>query len=934
MDQGPITSVSTSIVLHEDKKYYPDAEEVFGRDVETLIQDTDTQSLSEPIIAPIKTKVFSVEESELPEVFYSRAYQANLMGLPDQIRNVAIAGQIHHGKTSLVDMLVTETHDLKAFEGRKEDEQFRYTDTHVLERDRGISIRCSPISLLLQNGKGKSHLFNIIDTPGHVDFIDEVAVAARLVDGMVVVVDVIEGLQINTRQVLQHIVQEGLSFVVVINKIDRLILDLKLPPVDAYYKILHVLDTINDFLKTISPLDPKVVSPHKGNVVFSSASMEWCFTVKSFAAMYSTRSSLKTPLDVDEFSKRLWGNIYYNPESKKFTRKNLDSQGTLTFVHFILLPLYKIYGQVIGESAEDLQKTLSELSIHLKPFVYKMNSKPLLKIVCKEFFGTSSALVDSILACIPSPVEGAKRKIQRTYTGPQQDSKLVESMYTCNQDGPLAVNVAKLFTSSDGSETFALGRVISGTLNVGDEVRVLGDNYTLEDEEDMAVNRVSELWIPNTRYKVAVNAVPAGNWVLIGGVDSLIVKTATLVSTQLDEDAYIFQPIKYVAQTIFKVAVEPVNPSELPKLLDGLRKVTKTYSLLQTKVEESGEHVLLASGEMYMDCVLHDLRLLYTEMNIKVSDPVTRFSETCVETSAIKAFTETPNKRSKITIIAEPLEKGIAEDIEAGKIKINEWPARKVGKYFQENFQWDALSARSIWAFGPDNLGPNILLDDTLPDEVDKNLLNAVSGSIKQGFRWSTREGPLCEEPIRSTKFRILDAVLSDELYTRGGAQIITTARRACYSSFLLAAPRLLEPIYLCNVTCPGDAVAAVYGLLRRRRGEVLSDSAIPGTPLYLVEGVIPVIDSFGFETDLRVATRGRAFVSLVFDQWQIVPGDPLDREQVTKPLTPALPTALARDFVLKTRRRKGLSEEPTIDKYLDESVLESLRDSGLIDRF
>lgn len=62
------------------------------------------------------------------------------------------------------------------------------------------------------------------------------------------------------------------------------------------------------------------------------------------------------------------------------------------------------------------------------------------------------------------------------------------------------------------------------------------------------------------------------------------------------------------------VSVEPVNPSELPKMLDGLRKVNKSYPLLNTKVEESGEHVVLGTGELYLDCVMHDLRKMYSEI--------------------------------------------------------------------------------------------------------------------------------------------------------------------------------------------------------------------------------------------------------------------------------------------------------------------------------
>lgn len=96
---------------------------------------------------------------------------------------------------------------------------------------------------------------------------------------------------------------------------------------------------------------------------------------------------------------------------------------------------------------------------------------------------------------------------------------------------------------------------------------------------------------------------------------------------------------------MLKVAIEPVAPSELPKMLSGLRSINKSYPLAATKVEESGEHVLIGTGELYLDCVLHDLRKLFAEIEIKVSDPVTKFCETVLETSALKCYADTPNKK-------------------------------------------------------------------------------------------------------------------------------------------------------------------------------------------------------------------------------------------------------------------------------------------------
>jgi U5 small nuclear ribonucleoprotein component len=104
------------------------------------------------------------------------------------------------------------------------------------------------MSLVLQNSKGKSSLVNIIDTPGHVNFVDEVASITRLVDGVVIVVDVVEGVMHGTEAAIRHALQENLKIVLVVNKMDRLLLELRLPPSEAFFKIKHTIEEVNSFI--------------------------------------------------------------------------------------------------------------------------------------------------------------------------------------------------------------------------------------------------------------------------------------------------------------------------------------------------------------------------------------------------------------------------------------------------------------------------------------------------------------------------------------------------------------------------------------------------------------------------------------------------------------------------------------------------------------
>ena len=717
IDEGP----SNAVVLHEDKQYYPTAAQVYGEDVETLVQEEDAQPLTQPIIAPVEQKKFAIEEADLPPVFFDRSYMTDLMNFPEQTRNVALAGHLHHGKTAFMDMLVLETHDiadrLEKRSGKKRDEQLRYTDVHILERERGLSVKASPMSLVLQGTKGKSHLINILDTPGHVNFVDEVAASLRLVDGVCLVVDVVEGVQVNTEQIIKHAVLEDIPLTLIVNKVDRLALELKLPPNDAYFKLKHVIEEVNTLIENTIPGqgEARRLSPEKGNVLFACTEMGWCFTLQSFAKMYSDSFG---GVDTEEFARRLWGDIYFNPKKRTFTRKPIEAEAKRSFVNFVMEPIYKLFSHTISEDPKELEVTLGKLGITLKPSQYRTDAKVLLKLVCEQFFGPSTGFVDMVVQHIPSPVEGAEKKVQQYYTGPL-DSKVTDSIRVCDQNGPLVIHVTKLFNTIDAKGFYSFGRVMSGIARPGTEVRVLGEGYSIDDEEDMAMARISEVFIAETRYNIPTDGVPAGNWVLLGGVDNSIVKSATIVEKRFedDEDAYIFKPVTHFTESVLKVAVEPINPSELPKMLDGIRKINKSYPLITTKVEESGEHIILGTGELYMDCVMHDLRRLYADMEIKVSDPVTRFCETVVEMSATKCYAITPNKKNTITMVAEPLDDGIARDIETGAVKIRD-PVRKTAKFFEEKYGWDLLAARSIWAFGPDETGPNILQDDTLPSEV------------------------------------------------------------------------------------------------------------------------------------------------------------------------------------------------------------------------
>lgn len=396
-----------------------------------------------------------------------------------------------------------------------------------------------------------------------------------------------------------------------------MITELKLPPKDAYHKLRHTIEVINNFITAVSATagDVQIIDPVAGNVCFASGSAGWCFTLHSFAKLYVKLHGI--PFDASKFASRLWGDYYFDPDTRGFKRKQPSGGVERSFVQFVLEPLYKIYSQVVGEHKKSVETTLAELGVTLSNAAYKLNVKPLLRLACSSVFGSATGFTDMLVHHIPSAKDSAPRKVEHTYTGPN-DSAIYRAMVDSDPSGPLMVHVTKLYPKSDCSVFDAFGRVYSGELHTGQTVRVLGEGYSPDDEEDMTVKEVTKLWVYQARYRIPVGKAPPGSWVLIEGVDASIMKTATLCSSNYDEDVYIFRSLQFNTLPVVKTATEPLNPSELPKMVEGLRKISKSYPLAITKVEESGEHTILGTGELYLDSIMKDLRELYSEVEVKV----------------------------------------------------------------------------------------------------------------------------------------------------------------------------------------------------------------------------------------------------------------------------------------------------------------------------
>ena len=201
---------------------------------------------------------------------------AKIMDEPERIRNVAIVAHVHHGKTTLTDTLLAKAGIIsKTVAG-----EVLYTNYDEIEKERRITIKSANISLAFDYG-GKDYIINLIDTPGHVDFGGHVTRSMRAVDGIVLVVDPVEGVMPQTETVVRQALKEKAKPVLFVNKVDRLLNELRLTPEQTYERLLNLINDINKLIKRYAPedvADKWTVSVEAGSVCFGSAYKKWAIS--------------------------------------------------------------------------------------------------------------------------------------------------------------------------------------------------------------------------------------------------------------------------------------------------------------------------------------------------------------------------------------------------------------------------------------------------------------------------------------------------------------------------------------------------------------------------------------------------------------------------------------------------------------------------------
>ena len=835
-----------------------------------------------------------------------------IMKKKNNIRNISVVAHVDHGKSTLTDSLVASAGIISMDSAG----DTRLTDTRADEQERGITIKSTGITLffelsnelvLPENSEGNSFIVNLIDSPGHVDFSSEVTAALRVTDGAMVIVDCIEGVCVQTETVLRQALTERIKPILIINKLDRAFLELQIESEDMFKNLIKVIENVNVVMATYQDesLGDIQVYPEKGTVGFSAGLHGWAFTINQFARMYSKKWKIdkeKITEFILKLTDRLWGDNFFDPVNKKWLKKE-KKETIRSFCHFIINPIKKIINLSMNDQLDDIETALNGFDLKLTNEDRQLKQKHLMKRVLQKWLPADQALREMIILHLPSPAVAQSYRVQNLYEGPQDDA-VANAIRNCDANGPLSVYISKMIPSSDKGRFIAFGRVFSGTVRTGQKVRIMGSNYVPGKKGDLAIKNIQRALIMMGKKIEVVESVPCGNTVGLVGLDQYLLKSGTL--SDFDE-AYPFKTMKYSVSPVVRVAVEPKHPCDLPKLVEGLKRLSKSDPLVQCLTDESGEHVIAGAGELHLEICLKDLQEDYMNgAEIRVSQPIVTYRETVEgnvnpEQDGI-CLSKSPNKHNRLYCYAEPLPEGLSDAIDNGKITPRDDPKVRA-KELKNNYNMDEDGVKRIWSFGPDTNGPNLLMDKTKGIQY----VAEIKDSCASGFQWATKEGALCGESLRGVAFNIVDVTLHADSIHRGGGQIIPTARRCFYGAQLLAKPKLVEPIYLVEIQCPEQVVGSIYSVLNRKRGHVFEETQRPGTPIFNLKAYLPVAESFGFTADLRAATSGQAFPQCVFDHWQLVQGDPLD------------PNDKCNEIIRSIRKRKGMKEEiPGIENYYD----------------
>src|SRR3989344_1521279 len=711
-----------------------------------------------------------------------------LMHKPEFIRNIGIAAHIDHGKTTTSDNLV-------AGAGMIAEElagQQQFMDFDKQEQERGITIFAANVSMVHEI-EGQDYLINLIDTPGHVDFGGDVTRTMRAVDGAVILTDAVEGVMPQTETVVRQALHERVKPILFINKVDRLIRELKLTPEQMQEIFVGIITQVNRLIQKYAEkefAEGCMVKVDDGSVAFGSGYRKWAISVpymKKEGITFKDIIDYTTSGNDEELSRRA--------------------------------PLHRV-------------------------------------------------LLNAVVKHLPNPEDAQKYRIEKVWHG-SLESEIGKSMLAMDPNGPHAIIVTKVVPDPHAG-LVATGRIFSGTLRKGQEVRLVSQHLT---------KRIQQVSIYKGPQRVQMDEISPGNIVgIVGLTDTFSGETLCDPEREIEP----FEAIKHMFEPVVTKSIECKDPKDLPKLIMFLRQVSREDPTLAVKIdEETGEYLVSGLGELHIDAKI-ERPLKEKGLNVTTSPPIVIYRET-VRLESPEVEGKSSNKHNRFYLTVEPMEPGVYDALAAGTIE-----EKNVRKYLKELIPklveagMDRDEAKKLH----DIFNRNSLIDVTKGIQY----LNETMELVIEAFERVMDSGPLCNEPCTGVKIKLTAAKLHEDAIHRGPAQVLPAVSDAIKEAVLRDKPTLLEPIQTIRIDVPEELMSNAMNQVTNKRGQVGDVRTEMGAAV--IECKLPVAEMFGFESQLKSATQGKGFYSMIDITFEKIP------EELK------IPT------ILKIRERKGLTKE------------------------
>jgi elongation factor G len=682
-----------------------------------------------------------------------------MLGEIEKVRNIGISAHIDSGKTTLTERILFYTGKIHAIhEVRGKDEVGATMDSMELERERGITIASAATYC-----QWDDHQINIIDTPGHVDFTVEVERSLRVLDGAILILCGVAGVQSQSMTVDRQMKRYKVPRIAFINKLDR------------------------------SGADPFKVTGQLRDKLGHNAIM--------VQLPIGLESDLEGVIDLVTMKA-----YYFDGDNGENIREeeipaNLQAQAD---------EYREIMLDAVSMFSDELMEAMLEEKVETEMIKDAIRNGTLSMELTPVFLGSAyknkgvQLLLNAVTRYLPNPKEMHNMAVDL-----DKDEAEIE-VFTDNSK-PLVLLAFKLEDGRYGQLTYV--RIYQGTLKKGDTI------YNMRTGKKVKVGRLIRM---HSDEMQDIDDTSAGDIVALFGVDCASGDTFT------DGNVNVAMTSMHIAEPVISLSIKPVDQKAADNMGKALGRFVREDPTFRSEVDqESNETVISGMGELHLEVYVERMKREYG-CEVETGQPQVAYRETITKPTD---FSYTHKKQS-------------GGSGQYGKV------------------------AGNVVPIGPD-------------DEGDKEFqfINKIRGgsipteyipAVEKGFRSSLAKGRLIGFPVIGLKITIDDgqshSVDSSEMAFQAAA------RGAFREFYARARPQILEPIMKLSVEGPSEFQGSILKTIMQRRGQVVGSTEEDG--FSTVDAEVPLSEMFGYATDLRSMTQGKAEFSMEFDKYAPVPAE------------------------------------------------------------